>query len=142
MLRVFALASLLLLAGCSTPPKEGSASFIVNQSGGASQQAPGKSYALNTTRINPVKGYVLGGDNQTGVNLTFGPDTKVQDVLGKEQPLKDGELRLNGKIYPLESGEIVLQTLQQNFVRGNFNAKVKDGQPPWEVVGSFDAVLE
>ena len=135
-------AALLLLAGCSSPPREGSASFVVNQSAGASQQAPGKSYAVNTTRINPVRGYLLAGDLQTGVNLSFAPDTKVQEVLGKEQPVKDGELRLNGKIYPLENGQIVLQTQQQNVVRGNFNARVKSGQPPWEVVGSFEAVLE
>lgn len=129
------------LVACSPRPF---AAFVVNQDA-HSQAHPGKSYSAEPCSLRVEAGMVhlLSGVPGTPSALDLRvplPDGKTLDgVLGQTLSGGTGKVLVEGRDLKLESGTFTLQTFSGGVARGNFNARVAGQNPPWEVVGSFDA---
>lgn len=132
----------LLLSGCA---QHGFAAFVVNQDA-HSQAKPGKSYSAepcalrNQGQAVELKSGQEGQPSALVLRVELPSGKGLKDVLGQTLQGAAGEVQLPGSKLALEKGEFTLQTLQNGVARGNFNARVVGQNPPWEVVGSFEAV--
>lgn len=133
----------LLLSGCA---QNGFAAFVVNQDAHA-QAKPGKSYSAEPCHLNQKPGQLVLVSGQAGqpssleltVALPAGKNPSA--ILGQTLDGVTGQAQVEDRKLELEKGTFTLQTLQGQVARGNFNARAKGQNPPWEVVGSFEAHL-
>ena len=140
-----AVACLACLSGCSAKDPKGWVGFVINQDekSSSSSQVPGKSYSASPTTFT-LKGASLrmeaggGEDIRLELDVPVGK-TATQELLAKTVPIQGGKLVLAGQTLDFEQGSFTLQTLVGGVGRGNFNARVKNHNPPWEVVGCFEA---
>ncbi|MBX3170851.1 MAG: hypothetical protein KF760_25820 [Candidatus Eremiobacteraeota bacterium] len=144
----FLLLGALLVCGCGS--KNGFAAFVVNQDAQAAGSKPGKSYNAEPCSFVIEKSVffsVISGEKGQPSNLNLRvmfPRGSVSpsEFLGKTLEGSHGQVQLEGKEYELEKITVTVQTLQDGVARGNFNARIKGQNPPWEVVGSFDAKVK
>ncbi|MBT9583449.1 hypothetical protein IV102_08865 [bacterium] len=134
----------LLLTGCA---QHGFAAFVVNQDA-HSQAKPGKSYSAEPCTLRNQNGILqlgsgpAGADGSLQLRVAIPPGQSLEALLGRTLEGGSGEAQVNQARLTLEKGSFTLQTLQSGVARGNFNARVKGQDPPWEVVGSFEARLQ
>ena len=134
----------LLLSGCA---QHGFAAFVVNQDA-HSQAKPGKSYSAEPCTLRNQNGVLrlASGPAQTEgaleLQVAIPAGQSLDSLLGRTLEGAAGEAQVNQAHLILEKGSFTLQTLQSGVARGNFNARVKGQNPPWEVVGSFEAHLQ
>ena len=139
-----ALLSALLLSGCS---KHGFAAFVVNQDA-PSASKPGKSYSAEPCVLSNREGSLELRSGQAGqpsaleLKVNCPPGQSLESLLGRTLEGASGVVQVEQRKLTLEKGSFTLQTLQSGVARGNFNARAKDQNPPWEVVGSFEAHLQ
>lgn len=135
----------LLACGCA---KNGFAAFVVNQDAQSAGSKPGKSYSAEPCSLMVEKGalFILnsGQEDQPShlrLQVNFANGTTLESVLGKTLEGGQGEVQVETKKLELDKITVTVQTLQNGVARGNFNARVKGQNPPWEVVGSFEALV-
>lgn len=150
-MKIKALVTAALLAacisgGCTSKNSPGWVGFVINQDAkSAGGNAPGKSYTSSPASLSPTGATALrleGGGSNTDIQFTLEiPVSKpVKDeILTKTLTVPSGKLRMPDQTLELEQGSFTLQTLEAGVARGNFNARVKNHNPPWEIVGSFEA---
>ena len=143
--RLLALVCLLCLSGCSAKDSKGWVGFVINQDekSASSTQVPGKSYSASPVTFT-LKGSTLRLEAGSSEEIKLELDIPIaknasQELLTKTVPIQGGKLVLSGQTLEFEQGSFTLQTLSGGTGRGNFNARVKNHNPPWEVVGSFEA---
>ena len=135
----------LLLSGCA---QHGFAAFVVNQDAHSASK-PGKSYSAEpcTLQTGPP-GTLFLRSGQSGqpsamqLRVTLPSGQSLESILGRTIEGATGDVQLEQRLLKLEKGTFTLQTVQSGVARGNFNARAKDENPPWEVVGSFEARLQ
>jgi hypothetical protein len=135
----------LLLTGCAQ--QHGFAAFVVNQDA-HSQAKPGKSYSAEPCTLRNLNGVVElrsgpeGSEGGLKLQVTLPAGQSLESVLGRTLEGASGEAQVQQSKLTLEKGTFTLQTLQSGVARGNFNARTKGQNPPWEVVGSFEARMQ
>ncbi len=142
------LLGALLACGCGS--KNGFAAFVVNQDAQSAGSKPGKSYSAEPCSFTMEKGMyftVRSGQPEQPSHLSLqvkfpNGDPRPESFLSKTLEGTMGEVQLDMKKYDLEKITVTIQTLQGDVARGNFNARIKGQNPPWEVVGSFDAKVQ
>ena len=139
------LLSTLLACGCT---KNGFAAFVVNQDAQSAGSKPGKSYSAEPCFLHPDKGELIlqsgkgGQPSYLHLLVRLVTDKTFEAQLGQTLQGPNGQVQLDQRMLDLEKVTLTVQTLQNGVARGNFNARVKGQNPPWEVVGSFEAPLQ
>ncbi len=142
------LLGALLFCGCAS--KDGFAAFVVNQDAQSAGSKPGKSYnaepcifAIEKSVFFSVISGEKGQPSSLNLRVMFPKGTvSPSEFLGKTLEGNHGQVQLDSKEYELENITVTVQALQNGLARGNFNARIKGQNPPWEVVGSFDAKVK
>lgn len=138
------LIGALLACGCGS--KNGFAAFVVNQDAQSAGSKPGKSYSAEPCSFEMTNNVFMVESGQAGaashLRLVVEYSGNMQKDLSKTLNGREGEVQLDTKKYDLEKITVTVQTLQGEVARGNFNARIKGQNPPWEVVGSFDAKVK
>lgn len=138
------LIGALLACGCGS--KNGFAAFVVNQDAQSAGSKPGKSYSAEPCSFEMTNNVFTVESGQAGaashLRLVVEYSGNMQKDLSKTLNGREGEVQLDTKKYDLEKITVTVQTLQGEVARGNFNARIKGQNPPWEVVGSFDAKVK
>ena len=144
--RTFIALAAACTFACSPAPEHGFAAYIVNQDAHA-QATPGKSYSAEPCTLRSSGGRLeldcgpAGAPNSLRLSVELPAGKDLNAVLGSTMAGVSGEVYLPGRLA-LEHGSITVQTLSGEVARGNFNARVANQNPPWEVVGSFVARLK
>ncbi len=137
------IALFLAMSGCTQKIEEGWVGFVVNQDSKADQtQGPGKSYTakLATLKSSPQSVELDAFSQATSVDkvkILVPTGGALDGQVGKTLPVESGVLVIDKTTYTLSGGNFTLQSLSGGNARGNFSARVKDHNPPWEVVGCF-----
>ncbi|MFN8610502.1 MAG: hypothetical protein U0931_23385 [Vulcanimicrobiota bacterium] len=138
------LMGALLAFGCGS--KNGFAAFVVNQDAQSAGSKPGKSYSAEPCSFEMTDKIFTVESGQSGspshLRLVVGYSGDMNKDLSKTLNGREGEVQLEAQKYELEKITVTVQTLEGEVARGNFNARIKGQNPPWEVVGSFDAKIK
>ncbi len=140
---ISALALVSMTSSCTQKIEEGWAGFVVNQDSSANQaQVPGKSYTakLATLKASPTSVELDAFSQATSadkVKILIPTSGSLENQVGKTLSVDSGQLVIDQTTYSLSGGNFTLQSLGGGNARGNFSARVKDHNPPWEVVGCF-----
>jgi hypothetical protein len=140
----------LILSGCSTMPPGGSVSFVLNQQASDSAHpVPGKSYDLvNATLRLEGKGGARrlivsagppSGPGRLTIEASIADSDTLEKLPGRSLPVSGGVVQVADSPLLFGGGSLTLQAVNGKLGRGNFNANVKDQQPPWEAIGNFEA---
>lgn len=134
----------LLTFGCGS--KNGFAAFVVNQDAQSAGSKPGKSYSAEPCSFemnNKTFSLESGSKGQPShLRLVVDYSGDMNKDLSKTLDGREGQVQLDAQAYDLEKITVTVQTLEGEVARGNFNARIKGQNPPWEVVGSFDAKIK
>lgn len=140
-------SALLFLSGCGAgKPSEGWVGFVVNQDQHQKQQdsavGPGKSYKAQAASLSSTpSGFELDASSKATtsekIRIQIQGSGDLAAQVGKTLVVSTGQLLLDGKTLDLSGGSFTLQSLSGGTAQGNFSVRVKDHNPPWEVVGCF-----
>ena len=149
MTRCFWLLLTVALTGCSVTPPQGAVSFVLNQQAtDKGNAAPGKSYDLPTASLRlegagGARKLIIsggGGENRISIEAAASDSDTLASITGKSLPVTAGTVEVAHKSLQFATGTVTLQAVNGKLGRGNFNARVKDQQPPWEAIGNFEAL--
>lgn len=143
--RLLLVVCALLLPACQVRKPNGAVGFVVNQHARSGETRPGKSYTLEPCRIAITSSgcrLSAGARQELQLDIGWSSGGALDTHLGQTLSGGTGRLVQGGKNLQLEAVAFTLQARNGDQVGGNFNARVHGEDPPWDVVGNFEATLD